>query len=741
MYAGLEGPPTARTPPLRLLLAFGALLAIFLTGALFPLLPPDLHLRQGMIATQTLRSPRDISFQSHILTGRRQEEVAAAVKDVLVYKPDIKDPQLRSLEAALASITTTRARQDASPEEQQSAIARRDGPGLSPFGAQVAVALSGEGWERVASQSRAALATMLTVEIAPADVPTYQQELRQLLSPALAGNEVLLAEELVKGLIVPTLVTDTQKTQERRDAARAQVAPVQVTMARGQVIVNKGDQLDLSNIEGLREAGLLTARLKVDEVASASLLAVLISVALALSAHMFPSGRGTLGRRLLASGLVLVLWTAAGRFFLEALLPDTQGHFLAYLFPAAAGPMLIASFLGAPLGMAAAAAAAVLTTYAGFFLPGGQGLVPGEAWQAIQMLTTFLLAGLVGVFAVHRAPGAGRYLLASLAIAIASFLAMLGFWLLSAAGRPVEVAWMAMASGVAGMLSAMLTLAGLIFLGLLLGIPTRFQLLELAQLSHPLLHRLQADAPGTFHHSIIVGNLAEGAAHTIGADSLLVRVGSYYHDIGKLAQPGFYIENQLGGDNPHEGLLPQESADIIRQHVEQGMALAHRYRLPLPLREFIREHHGTRVVTYFYRQAAKDDPEVDPDPFTYPGPKPQSREAALVMLADSVEAVVRSSPDRSSDAINRLVDATIAERLAEGQLDECDLSLRDLKAVAEYFKASLKGLYHPRISYPPSTRAERERLGTLSPFFRPPPVPIDGMALPSVVAPKSRQEL
>ena len=244
-------------------------------------------------------------------------------------------------------------------------------------------------------------------------------------------------------------------------------------------------------------------------------------------------------------------------------------------------------------------------------------------------------------------------------------------------------------------------------LGFVFGITTRLQLLELAQLTQPLLRRLQEEAPGTFHHSLLVATMAERAATQIDADPLMVRVGAYYHDIGKLSKPHMYIENQSDGSNPHETLDPLESADVIMEPVRWGQELARRERLPVRIRAFVPEHHGTRLVTYFYRKAAMDDPEVDTTRFTYQGPKPQTRETAIVMLADSCEAVVRSSPDHDEAVIARLIDSVIDERLHEHQFDECDVTMRDLRTVAESFKITLGGVYHPRIEYPEPSEAER----------------------------------
>ena len=290
------------------------------------------------------------------------------------------------------------------------------------------------------------------------------------------------------------------------------------------------------------------------------------------------------------------------------------------------------------------------------------------------------------------------------------------------------------AATVSGLGSGLLTAGGYVGVGALFGVTTRVQLMELAQLNAPLLRQLQDEAPGTFHHSIIVGNLAERAADLVNADSLLVRVGCYYHDIGKILQPGFYVENQMGGDNPHDDLEPRESARIIGRHVQAGYELAQRHGLPLRVQSFIPEHHGTRLITYFYRMASQKDPKVDPNLFRYPGPKPQSRETAIVMLADSTEAMVRASADRSSERIDVIVEEVLAERLAEGELEECDLTLRDIRTIAESFKQTLRGVYHPRIEYPePTARERRALISRFRPGRRAPP------PLPDATAPSQSQ--
>ena len=251
------------------------------------------------------------------------------------------------------------------------------------------------------------------------------------------------------------------------------------------------------------------------------------------------------------------------------------------------------------------------------------------------------------------------------------------------------------------------------------GILTVFQLLELANPSQPLLRRLLVETPGTYHHSLMVGNLAERAAEAIGADPLVTRVAAYYHDVGKLANPLAFIENQAGGDNIHDQLDPEVSAQILKQHVVDGIDLAYKAHLPKALIAFIPQHHGTAIMSYFYARAraravggatarAVGRDAVDERTFRHVGPKPQSREAALIMLADGVEASVRSLASRDEAAIRAMVSRIIEERIGDGQFDECDLTLRDIERIREAFVGQLLGMYHQRVAYPQNKVVELE---------------------------------
>jgi hypothetical protein len=262
---------------------------------------------------------------------------------------------------------------------------------------------------------------------------------------------------------------------------------------------------------------------------------------------------------------------------------------------------------------------------------------------------------------------------------------------------------------VAGALAASLALAAFFVLSALLDLTTPFQLMELSRPTHPLFRQLLLKAPGTYHHTLLVANMAEEAAERIGADGLLTRVGTYYHDIGKTVRPYFFTENRVGGANPHERLDPRTSAQIIISHVLDGLDLAEKYRLPSAVRAFIPEHHGTGLTLAFYRMAVAaanenngndNHREVHEEDFRYPGPKPQSRETAILMLADGCEARVRSQEPESIQAMEEIIADSIKSKLAEGQLDESDLTLRDLKEIQAAFLNVLQGVFHPRVKYP-----------------------------------------
>ena len=323
------------------------------------------------------------------------------------------------------------------------------------------------------------------------------------------------------------------------------------------------------------------------------------------------------------------------------------------------------------------------------------------AGGSLEITTIAVAAAVLGPVGIRKTERLQSYFVAGGLVALGTYAIVLFSRLSAKELDPVTLGWLALVCAANGILSPTLTVGTFSLLGRVFGITTNMQLLELSDPTQPLLRRLLNEAPGTYHHSIMVGNLAERAAEQIGANSLLVRVGAYYHDVGKLVRPYFFIENQFDGNNAHDSLDPHTSARIVATHVKDGLELAARYRLPSRVTEFISEHHGTRMVGFFYHRATQEGTgEVDASQFRYPGPSPRSKEAAIVMLADSVEAVVRSAKDHSAENISNLVRRIVEERMAEGQLDDCDLTIRDIEQVKRAFTEILVGMYHPRVEYP-----------------------------------------
>jgi hypothetical protein len=258
-----------------------------------------------------------------------------------------------------------------------------------------------------------------------------------------------------------------------------------------------------------------------------------------------------------------------------------------------------------------------------------------------------------------------------------------------------------------GLLSGVIALGILPFFEYILQTVTNISLLELADFNHPILQRMVLEAPGTYHHSLVVGNLSDSACSAVGANGLLARIGAYYHDIGKLQKPEYFIENQEIKKNAHDELSPTMSKLIIMNHIKEGLELAKKYALTPVLWDFIQQHHGKSLVYYFYRRALEDkegNQEVSEEGFRYPGPKPNTQETAIVLLADSVEAATRSLKDPTPDKIEETVHKVINNKFIDGQLDECELTLKDIEKISSVFSKILIGIYHSRVNYPQEAR-------------------------------------
>jgi len=364
-----------------------------------------------------------------------------------------------------------------------------------------------------------------------------------------------------------------------------------------------------------------------------------------------------------------------------------------YLMPTAASVMLIALLINARLALLINLCVTILIAM----------------FTDINLSVIFmtLLGGTAGVFSINNANQRGKIFIAGLVVGLVQSLAIIGFGLVNMTDLYdlLTFAFLALLNGV---FCSVLTVGSLPLWESIFGILTKIKLLELSSQNHPLLKKLMIEAPGTYHHSIIVGNLSEAAANAVGANALLARVGSFYHDIGKTSRPYFFKENQLTTENPHDKITPSLSTLIITGHVKDGMEMAKKHKLPVEIQDFIIQHHGTSLVAYFYHKAKElaDGEDVDEQSYRYNGIKPQTKETAIVMFADSVEAAIRSLSSPTEEKIKAFITKIIKDKLDDGQMDECDLTLKELEIIKQTFVKTIMGTFHERIEYPDNKKIE-----------------------------------
>jgi cyclic-di-AMP phosphodiesterase PgpH len=660
------------------------LFAVFTTVAVSLLLVANLlprvhEYREGEVSQTNIKSPNKLTFISQVRTRAERDRAAAAVQDVLEIDISLMARQQQGLRALVQNISSTRSSLPA--EQRREAIKRLAAPPFSDASASLLSTLDDARLAVVFQESQRLLLEAMRERVSEARAQELIRQLPSMTSEQLSEPERGLVVDLTSRFVRSNLVVNQERTAQLREEVRQAVAPVQVTIESGEIVLREGEIVTSADLEKLEALGLRNPTADWRGAAAGAMLVFVLVAVLAGYVYAFQPAVMTRDKRLLLLSVVMIVVVLAAKLVVPG------RPLWVYVFPLPAVAMLLATLLDARLAIFISGLLSVLVAYIG----GG----------ALEYAVMFIAACSAAAIAVWRRERGQAFFVAGVFAALAQFATVVTFMLANRADDWSLSVLIAFECLVNGLGSAILAAGGGILLGRLFGITTTWQLLELANPTHPLLRRLMNEAPGTYHHSLIVGNLAERSAEEVGADPLLARVASYYHDVGKLRRPYFFIENQADGVNAHDSLEPSESARIIAAHVTDGVELAERYGLPTRVRELIPQHHGTRLVSFFYDRAAHGwDGEARLEDFSYPGPKPQSKEAAIVMLADSVEAAARASRDHSPEAIRSLVDKIFLQRLSEGQLDECDLALRDLQRIKESFYTLLIGMYHPRIEYP-----------------------------------------
>ena len=703
-HRGAEAVRPTRREAGRLAFA-AALLVVAMTAILgADFAPQRVNLQVGDLVPADIVAPGARTFENELLTTQARQDAADGVLPQYDFTSEraitIAGAQVADFETGVRPLDT--AFDDATTEVQRGFILDRVAEDLSTSGAETLMALDGARWQAIRAEAARVLDTTERTELRDTALALKRARLSEQMAGGLSEAERMLAAELLAPFVVANSSFSQALTDQEKARRSEAVQPVVDVFLQGEVIVRGGTKLtevDAARITafGLDDAAPDLAGLAGWLVLSALLVTLLLGWVWRFRRDFWHRNNVLVLISVMLLFATLSLQVTAGR----AALP--------FLMPLAAIPILLAVLLDAEVAVIVAAILAVVA-----------GAVNGSS---IEIPSYVFLGGLAGVLAIRRGDRLQTFLQAGAVVFIVQALVVTAFSLLGQRDvTGILQLWGASALSAAG--AAVAAVGTFAVLGNVFGILTVFQLLELANPSQPLLRRLLIETPGTYHHSLMVGNLAERAAEAIGADPLLTRVAAYYHDTGKLANPLAFIENQAGGENVHDQMEPEESAQVLKQHVADGIDIAYEARLPKALIAFIPQHHGTAMMSYFYakaREAAaapfgglateegrKAADAVEARRFRHAGPKPQSREAALIMLADGVEASVRSLSSRDEAAIRAMVDRIIAERMDDGQFDECDLTLRNIETIREAFVEQLLGMYHQRVAYPQSKVVELE---------------------------------
>jgi hypothetical protein len=661
-----------------------------------------LPLKSGDVSPQDLTAPYDNEYVSNVLTEEARMTAERAV--LLVYgsaDPSIARRQREKLRATLEFISLVRADSDSTPVEKAASLASLAEISLKPETVSQILSLNQARWDSVQQEALVVLEQVMRTTIRPDDLETVRRNIPLRVSLSLSEEQAALVTEFVGAFIMPNSQYSPELTEAARQKARDSVELISRTYKAGQTIVQSGQVITPAAYEALEVYNLIRPEQGVDDYLGAGALVLTVFGFIWLYFQRRQPRFQTDLRSLALIAIIFLIFLAGARMVTpnRAVIP--------YLYPLPAFGLLVAILFGMEAGMMLSLVICILAAYN---MPSGMGLMP-----------YYLVSSLCGILILGPARRVWTYFRAGLGIMAAGAAMIVAFRLVSSQLDWFGIATLFGATAFNGLASASLALLLQFSMAQTLGLTTALQLLEISRSDFPLLQFFLRNAPGTYQHSLQVANLAEQAAERIGADHMLTRVGAVFHDIGKAINPQFFIENQAAGSlDTHEDLDPEETAAAIIRHVTDGVVLARKHRLPRRIDDFILEHHGTLITRYQHKLAVEhaggDASKVDIEKFRYPGPPPQSRETAILMLADGAEARARASNPKDENELRALIRSVIETAQREGQLDNTKLTLRDLRLITESFVTTLRGTYHPRIQYPgaeksaadepPTTRTE-----------------------------------
>ena len=642
-------------------------------------------LKVGDIPKSDIKAHREIIDES--ATEARKKEAEEKVDKQYSLRTDVQKQSEEKIKDYFSSVEKVLA-QDKTEEEKAKLIPRTPFK-ITDIQANKIASMNDQGIKKLENVCIDALNKAYEAPIEDGneqDLKEAKKEYTDFISSSdLSDSEKAIALSFVN-VVEPNFFYDKEKTDELIKETLKQVPPVMIK--KNQIVVSEGEPVTAHQLELLGTLGLLSD--------SASALYIYIALGVLVIIVMY-----------LQYGYIHKYYPAINKEFSKivmisilnvfpVILARLFGMMSNYIIPLACMPMLITLLLNYKISL-------VFSMLNVILIGGAVGFNPNIIILAI-------LNVVLGGTLLRKMQQRNDILYSSITVAVLSSILTFSVGTLTT-NNFMEILADSTFAAAGAILSGILTIGVLPFFESTFDIVTNAKLLELSNPNNPLLKKLLMEAPGTYHHSILVANLAELAAEQVGGNPLLARIGAYYHDVGKTKRPYFFRENQFGKKNPHDRLKPEISSKIIISHVKEGSELAKEYNLPKTIHDFIVTHHGETLVKYFYltvKNNSENPDEIKEEDFKYPGPKPMSKEQGIVMLADSTEAAVRSINEPTEEKIEKMVNNIIDDKLASGQLDNCDLTLRDISKIKKCFLKALNGIHHERIEYPDDNKKEKK---------------------------------
>lgn len=660
-------------------------------------IPGRITLKEGEVATKDIIARETIEYTDENATVKLKEEAAKSIREVYNLNLASIENVENELSNFFADLKELRNEYNASQSENDvleirdvnnyfnnnELIEIREKYSLDIENSTISnlITIDTDSLQEIEQWLFLSIRKIMEQGIKEADIEEAKKQIaREISEQATNPYLAIIASEMGESFLKPSLFLDIEATEKKIQDSIDAVRDVKSIIRKDQIIIRKGEIVNAEHIEKMKALGLQNPILHYQNILGLFFIDSLFIFLIGL--YIF-----TFHKKIFDDVNKLILLSII--YISIILIAKVSGEISGYLIPVASASMLIAITIDSRLALWMTF---IISSNIGFIFLG-----------EINYMIVALAGGFISIFSIRKATQRSNLTRAGLLIAATNIFTILALGLVQRSS-PQSLLENSMWGALNGFISAILTIGVLPFLESFFDITSSFKLMELSNPNQPLLKQLLVEAPGTYHHSVVVGNLAETAAEEIGANSLLTRVGAYYHDIGKLKRPYFFSENQEAYKNTHDDMEPSLSALVIASHVKDGVDLAKKYKLPKAIIDIINQHHGTGLITYFYHRALQSNESkntsVNEENYRYSGPKPQTKEAGIILLADSLEAEARTLNNPTSSRIKNLTQNVVKRNLENGQLDECNLTLRDLDKIKDVFSRILTGMFHNRVEYP-----------------------------------------